>query len=126
MALWCLLPLITIVCCTLGAQARVCSGTPAIKDDRIVFPEDDDYDKFEKFVVALNGTSPSPIDETTTLLPAVNSTAAVMPDLALNKTNANTTAESIPLAFDNRIALDSLPKCGPGLELRAGRCRKSA
>ncbi|KAM8713273.1 hypothetical protein ACLKA7_013566 [Drosophila subpalustris] len=56
--------------------------------------------------------------------------------LALDKLNpdshsdsemdSNSTMTTALPAVDNRILVDTLPVCGPGFQLRAGRCRKAA
>ncbi|KAH8314319.1 hypothetical protein KR059_001121 [Drosophila kikkawai] len=101
----------------LSIEAR---SRPCI-DDRIVFPKDNDEDVFSsKFA-----------------LPSANSTTTEVPSttkitsLSTKETTELVSTDSEELitekpVVDNRILIDTSPKCKEGFELRANRCRKSA
>ncbi|KAH8375477.1 hypothetical protein KR200_008683 [Drosophila serrata] len=90
-------------------------------DDRIVFPKDNDEDVFtSKFSLpSVNATTTEiPVTTKTTPLSTTDTTELV----SSGSEELNTEKPVV----DNRILLDTSPKCKEGFELRANRCRKSA
>ncbi|KAH8358112.1 hypothetical protein KR084_003420 [Drosophila pseudotakahashii] len=97
-------------------------------DDRIVFPKDSDEDaqhsKFTYPVVnSTTTTTEEPSTTITTLLEIANSTEPIASSSEEQLVNGTTTEKP---TIDNRILLETSPKCKPGFELHAKRCRKPA
>ncbi|XP_034479547.1 uncharacterized protein LOC117785569 [Drosophila innubila] len=105
------------------AETRLCAVT---KDDRIVFPDDksEAIQIWNTTNISLSNSTELPLNTTTTLsLDKLNTDSDLDSDSEPDS-NSTTTTE-LPV-LDNRILVDTLPVCGPGFQLRAGRCRKSA
>ncbi|KAH8257934.1 hypothetical protein KR038_003205 [Drosophila bunnanda] len=105
-----------LLCISIEARSR-----PSI-DDRIVFPKDSDEDAFSSrfSLPSANSTTTTEIASTTkiTSLPTTGTTELV----SSGSEELNTEKPVV----DNRILIETSPKCKEGFELRANRCRKSA
>ncbi|XP_037714260.1 uncharacterized protein LOC119549948 [Drosophila subpulchrella] len=115
----CLLPVIFLL---IEGRSRPCS------DDRIVFPKDDDEEShLSKFTDprtnSTTTTTEEPLTTVTTLLETTNTTEAISNGSGEELVNGTTTEKP---TIDNRILLETSPKCRPGFELHAKRCRKPA
>ncbi|XP_016946694.1 uncharacterized protein LOC108022342 [Drosophila biarmipes] len=97
-------------------------------DDRIVFPKDDEEDTHPpKFAYPWSKptttSTEEPLTTATALLETTNTTAKISSRSEEELVNGTTT--EIP-TIDNRILLETSPKCQPGFELHAKRCRRPA
>ncbi|KAH8291215.1 hypothetical protein KR054_009843 [Drosophila jambulina] len=98
---------------SIEARSRPCS------DDRIVFPKDNDEDVFSsKFSLPSVNSTTTEVPSTTPL-----STKNTTTELVSSESEEMSTEKPV---VDNRILIETSPKCKEGFELRANRCRKSA
>ncbi|KAL7738036.1 hypothetical protein ACLKA6_006389 [Drosophila palustris] len=119
-------------------EMRLCA---VAKDDRIVFPVDNSEDTQSWNSFNISNSTELPLNSTTLALDKLSADSHSDSDsnsttLALDKLNldshsdserdSNSTMTTALPAVDNRILVDTLPVCGPGFQLRAGRCRKAA
>lgn len=114
-------------------EMRLCA---VAKDDRIVFPVDKSEDTQSWNNFNISTSTELPLNSTKLALDKLNPDSDSNSTIALDKLNpdldsdsemdSNSTMTTALPALDNRILVDTLPVCGPGFQLRAGRCRQAA